>query len=92
MPDIDPAALSRAATTGSGNASTPILPAKSLSTSVPSTQKAPKSGHIPLRIDLEPLYTALKLAIGENWGTYKDAISLFVMGMRYLFIEFVSMY
>jgi len=28
----------------------------------------------------EPLYTALKSAIGEHWGTYKESISLFVMG------------
>jgi len=31
-------------------------------------------------MDLEPLYTALKAAVGEHWGTYKEAISLFVMG------------
>jgi hypothetical protein len=32
------------------------------------------------RIDLEPLYTALKATIGENWAAYKEAISLFILG------------
>ena len=76
MPDIDPAALSRPSVISS----TPILPPKSLNVTAPSSQKVSKSSHVPPRIDLEPLYTALKAAIGENWGTYKNAISLFVMG------------
>jgi transcriptional coactivator HFI1/ADA1 len=76
MPDIDPAALSRP----SVSSSTPILPPKSLSANAPSAQKVSKSSHVPPRIDLEPLYTALKAAIGEHWATYKNAISLFVMG------------
>lgn len=32
------------------------------------------------RIDIEPLYTALKAQIGEHWAAYKEAISLFVLG------------
>jgi len=32
------------------------------------------------RIDLEPLYTALKATVGENWATYKEAISHFILG------------
>lgn len=79
MPDIDPAALSRGAN-GSISSSTPIMSTKTLSMSAPGSLKVAKSGHVPPRIDLEPLYTALKLAIGDYWGTYKDAISLFVMG------------
>lgn len=39
-----------------------------------------KSSNLPPRIDLEPLYTALKSSIGEKWATYKEAISLFVLG------------
>ncbi|KAK2625139.1 hypothetical protein QTJ16_005508 [Diplocarpon rosae] len=59
----------------------PILPpTKVISTSVPSVPKISKSSHVPPRIDLEPLYTALKSAIGEQWGIYKESISLFVMG------------
>ncbi|KAI9736480.1 MAG: transcriptional coactivator hfi1/ADA1 [Claussenomyces sp. TS43310] len=76
MPDIDPAALSRP----SVSSSAPILPPKSLNVSIPSSQKVSKSSHVPPRIDLEPLYTALKSSIGENWAAYKEAISLFVMG------------
>ncbi|KFY74200.1 hypothetical protein V499_05760 [Pseudogymnoascus sp. VKM F-103] len=76
MPDIDPAALSRPSLTST----TPILPPKSLSIVPPSAPKTSKSNHVPPRIDLEPLYTALKAAVGENWATYKEAVSLFVMG------------
>ena len=76
MPDIDPAALSRPAIS-----TTPILPPKTISaSSAPSAPKPSKLSHVPPRIDLEPLYTALKQAIGEHWTTYKESISLFVMG------------
>jgi transcriptional coactivator HFI1/ADA1 len=64
---------------------TPILPPKTLSAPAPSAPKVSKSSHVPPRIDLEPLYTALKTAIGEHWGTYKESISLFVMG-SYIFL------
>ncbi|CAL3967546.1 hypothetical protein PZA11_003817 [Diplocarpon coronariae] len=71
--DIDPSTLI--------SQSKPILPpAKAISASVPSVPKSSKSNHVPPRIDLEPLYTALKSAIGEQWGVYKESISLFVMG------------
>lgn len=75
MPDIDinPANLSRISTT-------PILPPKTISASAPSAPKVSKSYNVPARIDLEPLYTALKNAIGEHWTTYKTSISLFVIG------------
>jgi transcriptional coactivator HFI1/ADA1 len=74
--EIDPAALTRPIST------TPILPPKSI---ISAAQNVPKistkgSGHVPQRIDLEPLYTALKQAVGDHWGSYKEAISLFVMG------------
>jgi transcriptional coactivator HFI1/ADA1 len=74
--NIDPTALSRPIST------TPILPPKTISATAPNVAKSSSkiSGHVPQRIDLEPLYTALKLAIGEHWGTYKESISLFVMG------------
>jgi transcriptional coactivator HFI1/ADA1 len=75
MPDIDPAALSRPSIS-----TTPILPPKTINASASNVPKVSKSNHVPPRIDLEPLYTALKSAIGEHWGTYKAAISLFVMG------------
>ncbi|KAI5861234.1 transcriptional regulator of RNA polII, SAGA, subunit-domain-containing protein [Durotheca rogersii] len=76
MPDIDPAALSRP----SISISTPTL--KSITVSAPTTQKVTKTSQIiPTRIDLEPLYTALKSTIGaEQWNTYKDAITQFVLG------------
>ncbi|OAA79715.1 cAMP-dependent protein kinase regulatory subunit [Akanthomyces lecanii RCEF 1005] len=74
MPDIDPAALSRPS-----NISTPLLSTKSLS-SFGSAQKA-KSSQIPGRIDLEPLYSELKQAIGaEHWQIYKEATTEFFIG------------
>ncbi|KAM3497413.1 hypothetical protein MY10362_009236 [Beauveria mimosiformis] len=75
MPDIDPAALSRPVI----NVSTPLLSSKSLS-SLGGTIKA-KSSQIPGRIDLEPLYTGLKAAIGpEQWQIYKEATTEFFIG------------
>ncbi|KAF4455669.1 transcriptional coactivator HFI1/ADA1 [Fusarium austroafricanum] len=78
MPDIDPAALSRP----SVSLSTPILSNKTLAGSVSGAPKIAKSSQIiPTRIDLEPLYTALKAAIGnEIWATYKEATSEFLIG------------
>ncbi|KAI9790314.1 MAG: transcriptional coactivator hfi1/ADA1 [Candelina submexicana] len=78
MPDIDPAALSR---TDSAPGPSPVTatPSKSIGPSA----AAPKQGktiNTAQRIDLEPLYTALKNAVGEHWAVYKEAISLFVLG------------
>ncbi|KAI0811942.1 transcriptional regulator of RNA polII, SAGA, subunit-domain-containing protein [Xylaria sp. FL0064] len=77
MPDIDPAALS---SRPSVSLSTPVL--KTITVSTPATQKITKTSQIiPARIDLEPLYTSLKAAIGiEQWNTYKDATTQFVLG------------
>ncbi|KAI1081070.1 transcriptional regulator of RNA polII, SAGA, subunit-domain-containing protein [Whalleya microplaca] len=76
MPDIDPAALSRP----SVSLSTPVL--KSITVSAPTAQKITKTSQIiPARIDLEPLYAALKSAIGtEQWNIYKDSTTQFVLG------------
>ena len=82
MPDIDPAALSRP----SISSSTPILPPKSLSIVPPPSSAATKTmstktERIPPRIDLEPLYVALKKEVGERWREYSEAVGRFVMGM-----------
>ncbi|KAI0015122.1 transcriptional regulator of RNA polII, SAGA, subunit-domain-containing protein [Xylariomycetidae sp. FL0641] len=76
MPDIDPAALSRPA----GSGSTPVM--KSITVSAPAAQKVSKTSQIiPVRIDLEPIYTPLKAAIGpEQWNGYKEAVSLYIQG------------
>ncbi|EON98200.1 putative transcriptional co-activator protein [Phaeoacremonium minimum UCRPA7] len=78
MPDINPADLSRPAI----SLSTPILSTKSITVSGPALQKAPKTSQIiPARIDLEPIYTALKAAIGaEQWAAYKEATTQFFLG------------
>ncbi|KAI0540659.1 transcriptional regulator of RNA polII, SAGA, subunit-domain-containing protein [Xylaria digitata] len=77
MPDIDPAALS---SRPSVSVSTPVL--KTITVSTPATQKITKTSQIiPARIDLEPLYTSLKAAIGiEQWNTYKDSTTQFILG------------
>ena len=78
MVDINPAALSRP----SISLSTPVLSKQSINVSVPSIHKAPKTSQlIPARIDLEPIYTALKASIGaEQWSTYKESITNFLIG------------
>ncbi|KAL1633315.1 hypothetical protein SLS56_002948 [Neofusicoccum ribis] len=74
--------------------STPTLSAKSLpqvnGASSSSGPSAPGAAITPLkpgkpqtsipRIDIEPLYTALKAQIGDHWAAYKEAISSFVLG------------
>ncbi|KAK3681469.1 transcriptional regulator of RNA polII, SAGA, subunit-domain-containing protein [Podospora appendiculata] len=79
MVDINPAALS---SRPSISLTTPILANKSINVSVPSLQKTPKTSQlIPARIDLEPIYTALKASIGaEGWGIYKEATTQFFIG------------
>ena len=80
MPDIDPAALSRLDSVATANPSALSL-SKINGVSALPVQKATKTVSTAQRIDLEPLYTSLKAAIGDNWGKYKEAISLFVLGM-----------
>ncbi|KAI8309545.1 Transcriptional coactivator HFI1/ADA1 [Colletotrichum sp. SAR11_59] len=79
MPDIDPAALS---SRPSVNLSTPTLSNKSITVQPPGSIKAAKTSQIiPARIDLEPLYTALKQAIGlEAWIVYKESTTEFLIG------------
>lgn len=43
-----------------------------------------KTEKIPPRIDLEPLYVALKKEVGERWREYSEAVGRFVMGMSFL--------
>ena len=79
MPNIDPAALTR-----SDSFSQPLLssiaPSNPNGNAALASQKTYKSVNTAQRIDLEPLYTSLKLAIGDHWAEYKEAISLFVLG------------
>ncbi len=79
MVDINPAALSRP----SISLSTPVLSKQSINVSLPSLHKAPKTSQlIPSRIDLEPIYAALKASIGpEQWPTYKESFTNFMIGM-----------
>ncbi|PYI01070.1 WD40 repeat-like protein [Aspergillus sclerotiicarbonarius CBS 121057] len=72
---IDPAALSR-----TDSASTTIASSKSTAPSAPPTQKSTKALISVPRLDLEPIYTELKAAIGDNWAEYKEATTLFLLG------------
>lgn len=72
---IDPAALSR--TDSPSNA---ISSSKGAAPTAPSTQKSTKALISVPRLDLEPIYTELKAAIGDNWAEYKEAITLFLLG------------
>lgn len=83
MPDINPAELSRPAV----SLSTPTLSSKTITVSTPSTNPKPvkTSQIIPARIDLEPIYAALKSAIGnEQWTIYKQSLTQFFIG-QYMF-------
>lgn len=80
MPDINPADLSSRPAV---NLTTPTLSNKTITVSTPSTAAKPikTSQIIPARIDLEPIYAALKSAIGnEQWATYKEATTQFFIG------------
>lgn len=79
MPDIDPAALSRVDSIPQ-LASVPLGNPKTNGTTAPLSLKTAKSVTSAQRIDLEPIYTNLKAAIGDRWGEYKEAMSLFVLG------------
>lgn len=87
MPDIDPAALSRPAV----SLSTPTLSNKTLSITAPGSGKPVKTSQIiPARIDLEPVYSALKGAIGgEKWLVYKESTTEFLTGRASLCLDIV---
>ena len=48
-----------------------------------------KNGKIPIpRVDLEPIYTQLKGALGDQWGDYKAAVNAFVLG-QYSMVQYM---
>ncbi|KAI9368946.1 transcriptional regulator of RNA polII, SAGA, subunit-domain-containing protein [Aspergillus egyptiacus] len=72
---IDPAALSR-----NDSASAAITTSKSAVPSAPANQKSTKALISVPRLDLEPIYTELKAAIGDKWTEYKETTTLFLLG------------
>lgn len=66
------------------NHSTPKLSSKPLpnGVSVNGKAKAAPAVETSARIDLRPLYVALKDAVGENWASYKEAVKEFMLGER----------
>lgn len=79
MPDIDPAALSRSDSISAAFPGALSLKQPNGTSALPS-QKAVKTVSTAQRIDLEPYYTSLKAAVGENFAKYKEAICLFLLG------------
>jgi hypothetical protein len=73
---IDPAALSR-----TDSASAALSSSKNTAPSSSTTQKSTKALISVPRLDLEPIYTELKAAIGDKWTEYKQATSGFLLGM-----------
>lgn len=53
---------------------------KTLQTPISAKAGGKNGGMAPPRIDTEPIYTALKAALGEGFGTYRDAVAGFVLG------------
>ncbi|KAE8145414.1 WD40 repeat-like protein [Aspergillus avenaceus] len=72
---IDPAALSR-----TESASTTVASSKNAAPNSTANQKSTKALISVPRLDLEPIYTELKTAIGDNWAEYKEATTLFLLG------------
>lgn len=55
----------------------PSLSSKAL----PVSSLSQRNGRIPIpRVDLEPIYTQLKAALGDGWADYKAAVNAFVLG------------
>lgn len=81
MPAIDPAALSRPEPISTADPASLLLSkAQAHGITALPLQKVARTATNVQRIDLEPLYTSLKTAIGDNWTAYKEAIGLFVLG------------
>jgi hypothetical protein len=76
---IDPAALSRTDSISSTTAVSSAAKATA-STSGSTTQKSTKALISVPRLDLEPIYTELKAAIGDKWAEYKQATTHFLLG------------
>ena len=83
MPDIDPAALSRSDSISSTFPSALSLKQSNGVSALSSQQKATKAVNPAQRIDLEPYYASLKAAVGEHFAKYKEAISLFILGVSF---------
>ena len=50
-------------------------------------QNANNAVNTAQRIDLKPLYTSLKEAIGDNWDNYVETIGRFVLGRCMVFVR-----
>ncbi|KAF2237346.1 hypothetical protein EV356DRAFT_539247 [Viridothelium virens] len=75
---MNPADLQRTDSISHHGPSTPLLASTSLPT--PTTRPTEPEKKKAPRVDIEPIYTALKQGIGEGWSKYKEAISDFVQG------------
>ena len=69
--------LSRTDSLG-GGPFTPTMSSKSLNGSLSNGIRLGRTG--PMRIDMEPIYTALKAAIGDKMNLYTESIGAYMMG------------
>ena len=79
MSNIDSIAPSRLDSVGTANPSTLSLSNDNEVSALP-VQEATTTVNATQRIDLEPLMTSLREAIGENWVQYEEAIGSFMLG------------
>jgi transcriptional coactivator HFI1/ADA1 len=84
---IDPAALSRPDSTSAAISSSSSS-SKAVANAASASQKPTKALISVPRLELEAVYTDLKAAIGDNWGEYKHATTLFLLGRRTVFFFF----
>lgn len=65
-----------------GGSTTPTMSSKLLPPP-PSLSQKPVKPTVPIapRIDVEPIYTALKAAVGRNWNLYLETVKDYLTGM-----------
>ena len=84
MPDIDPSNFYSTEPPQSLNPSSlSLTKPNAAAITAAAAQKASKTDKdkAQQRIDIEPIYTQLKSAIGEKWADYKETLGLFALGM-----------
>ena len=83
IPAMNPADLQRTDNISHHGSSTPLLASRPLPTPTIKPVEPEKKKTTP-RVEIEPIYTALKQGMGEGWTKYKEAISGFIQGKKRL--------
>lgn len=83
MPDIDPPSLHQLdpLQTSLNPSSLSLSKPNAVSATAPPLKPSKaSSASASQRVDIEPIYTNLKAAIGEHWAAYKEAVGKYVIG------------